>query len=228
MVPVQGDPKAVSSDLTGTQTVEIVREDAERSGENGKVYVQKATEVAKPAAGGEDSAGAPKGPRLVGELYFRINDRGIWLISDGEPDDKGESIEKVTDRRLPLLWMPPGLKSDKAWTITCQIDTTIKARLTCRAGEPRQLKINGATYENCLPVLSVADHLTGFLDLGFGLAPIREGRMVDLTWYAPGIGAVRSHQLANFVLEPPNRNFTEARSHYEETQEIEPGYRASE
>jgi hypothetical protein len=227
MIPISGDPQNISPKMEGTQTVEIVREDSERSGENGKVYVQKTIEVSKPtddSAEDDQPVGEPKS-RLIGETYFRVNNRGIWLVADGEPNDNGDAIEKVTDRQLPLLWVPTDLKPDKSWYITCQVDTTITARITSRVGKPQTLRVNGETYQNCLPVVSIADRMSGRLDLGVGLAPIREGRVIDITWYAPGVGAVRSHQLANFDLEPPNANFSGVKARFEETQEILPGYK---
>jgi hypothetical protein len=226
MVPVSGTNKSVTTTTEGVQTAEIVREDPERSGENGKVLVQKTTETTLPAADAGNAAPSP--PRLVGESYFRVNDRGVWLISDGEPDDQGQSVQKITDRRLPLLWVPPDLKPGKSWVITCQIDPEITARITSVTGDAKTITVNGKSYENCLPIASVADHLEGRLDMGVGLAPIREGRLIDLTWYAPGIGVVRTHQCANFTLEPPNASFTEAQTHFEETQDLQPGYKATE
>jgi hypothetical protein len=228
LIPTEGDPNNFSLNTEGTQTVEVTREDGERSGDQGKVFVQRTTELGK-ATGGSVADSNPdndqKAPRLVGESYFRVNPRGIWLISDGEADDKGENVEKVTDRRLPLLWVPTDMKPDKSWTITCQIDPMITARITSRVGKAQTLKINGATYENCIPVVSIAEKMNGRLDLGGALAPIREGRIVDVTYYAPQIGIVKGHQLANFTLEPPSARFTGASAHFEESTEIQPGYR---
>jgi hypothetical protein len=157
-----------------------------------------------------------------------VNNRGIWLITDGQPDDKGQNVAKVIDRRLPLLWAPSDLKPGKKWVITCQIDPEITARITAVTGDAKTLTVNGKSYDNCLPILSTADQMNGRLDMGIGLAPIRDGRIVDITWYAPGIGVVREHQLANFTLEPPNNTFTEARAHFEETQDLQSGYKANE
>ena len=225
-----GESRDLTTASEGTQSVEIVREDAERSGENGKVYVQRSTENARTTvgSGGEKQEAGEAKQRLVSESYFRVNDRGIWLIADGEPDDKGEAVEKVTDRRKPLLWSPPDLKPDKSWVITCQIDSNVTARLSSVAGPAQKLKIGGETYENCIPVVSIADKLQGRLDLGVGMAPIKDGRIVDVTWYAPKIGVVKTHQSATFELVPPNAMFSTTVSHYEETQELQPGYKARE
>ena len=233
LTTVDGKDRSFNLTTEGDQAIDITRQDGERSDSHGKVVVQKTMETAHtgngPGASDQDTtAKPPAGPHLVGESYFRINDRGIWLIADGEPDDKGESIAKVTDRRLPLLWLPPDLAPDQTWTITCQIDTSITARLTARVGKAQRLKVGGATYDNCLPVVNVADQLRGRLDVGVGLAPIRDGRLIDITWYAPGIGVVRSHQLANFDLEPPNAGFSAASAHFEENQDLEPGFKAGE
>jgi len=242
---VDGKDRGFSLTTEGTQNTEIVRQDEERSGEHGKVFVQKTTETSHVIGQSGEGQGAPpdntsgpddsskgekepKGPRLVGESYFRVNDRGIWLISDGEPNDQGDAIEKVTDRRLPLLWVPPDMAVDKSWTITCQIDPSITARITSRVGKAQRLKVGSETYDNCLPVVSVADRLRGRLDVGVGMAPIRDGRLVDVTWYAPKIGVVRSHQLANFELEPPNSSFSSASAHFEESEDLQSGYRAQE
>jgi hypothetical protein len=226
MVPVSGPNQDFTTTTEGTQSVEIVRESSERSSSQGKVFVQRATEVVKSAGGGEGSPSTE--PRLVGELYFRVNDRGIWLVADGEPDDQGQSISKITDRSQPLLWAPSNMKPDKSWIINCQIDPEITARIVARVGKAKTLKINGTSYENCLPVVSIADNITGQLDIGVAKAPIRTGRLIDLTWYAPGIGVVRTHQVANFELDPPNEQYTSARAHFEETQDLQPGYKAQE
>ncbi|MBW3624856.1 MAG: hypothetical protein KY468_15755 [Armatimonadetes bacterium] len=226
MNPQSGQGQNFDFTSTGTQNVEIVREDGERSGSEGKVYVQKATEVMETSSGEGDPGETPSTePRLIGELYFRLNDRGIWVIADGEPGETGNQIARVNDRRLPLLWVPADLKPGKSWIITSQIDDTVTARITARAGKAQSLRVNGTTYQNVIPVVSLADRMSGRLDLGIAQAPISGGRIVDLTWYAPGVGVVRSHQLANFELEPPNAAYTSASAHFEETQELQPGPR---
>jgi hypothetical protein len=104
----------------------------------------------------------------------------------------------------------------------------ITARITTRVGKAQTLKVNGATYDNCLPVVSIAEKMNGRLDMGGALAPIREGRIVDVTYYAPQIGIVKGHQLANFTLEPPNPRYSAASAHFEESIDLQPSYKVSQ